>query len=90
MGAAVLLLGAVRLSQGFPRCPLYFKIGSRVWLICIFWFSNWASCEGPPRVKICDQADVLEDVSKPLKSLLRDYRLPVCSERRIKVVPELN
>ena len=90
MGAAVLLLGAVRLSQGFPRGPVYFKIGSRFWLICIFCFSSWASCEDPPRVKLCDPAAVLKDVSKSLKSLLRHYRLPVYSERRIKVVPELN
>ena len=39
-------------SQGFPCCPVYFKICSQVWLVCIFLFSNWVCCEGPPCVKI--------------------------------------
>ena len=65
MGATLLLLGAVRLVwysiSGFLSCPTYFKTGSQVWLVCIFRFSNWISCEGPPCVKICDQTDVLKE-----------------------------
>ena len=60
MGAIVLLLGVVR-CVGFSCCPVYFKVGSQVWLICIFCFSNWVSCEGPPYIKICDQTYVLKE-----------------------------
>ena len=66
MGITTLLFGAVRLGwyslSGFSCCPVYFKVGIEVSLICVLCFTNWVSCEGPPCVKICDQTDVLRDV----------------------------